>query len=306
MPPQEPKYVSIKPEQESPDHRHPLYLGDWKRSVPYVNKGMAVDNMDEPHFKRKFAILKEHPEIRHLEGPDPWTKYIIFASTFVQLSLSYFVGQVWKPSIIPMILIAYCIGGTITALYGVIIHELSHNLCSPSPFVNRLLALVVNTCIPFPIAASFRRYHLNHHAYMGVENLDPDLPMSWELKLIKGNTFMKMLWIFIYPVMYVVRGTVNFKPLSFWEIINVIYTVIVDALVIKFCGVQGFLYLFLSLWLGYGLHPGAAHFIQEHFTFDDGQETYSYYGSLNKFYLNIGYHNEHHDFMHVSLIYHIE
>jgi sphingolipid delta-4 desaturase len=67
-------------------------------------------------------------------------------------------------------------------------------------------------------------------------------------------------------------------------------------LVYKYFGLQGLGYLFFSLWFGYGLHPAAMHFIQEHYTYKDGQETYSYYGNWNPFFLNIGYHNEHHDF----------
>ena len=87
---------------------------------------------------------------------------------------------------------------------------------------------------------------------------------------------------------------------EFWEYVNLAFTAVSDVLILQFLGVRGFLYLFMSLWFGYGLHPAAGHFIQEHYTFDDGQETYSYYGSLNFFLLNVGYHNEHHDFTRVS------
>ncbi len=38
-----------------------------------------------------------------------------------------------------------------------------------------------------------------------------------------------------------------------------------------------------------------ARWIQEHFTLDSDQETFSYYGPLNYVSLNVGHHNEHHD-----------
>jgi sphingolipid delta-4 desaturase len=44
-----------------------------------------------------------------------------------------------------------------------------------------------------------------------------------------------------------------------------------------------------------GLHPVGARWIQEHYTYDFDQETFSYYGPINRLALNMGYHNEHHD-----------
>ena len=58
-----------------------------------------------------------------------------------------------------------------------------------------------------------------------------------------------------------------------------------------------FAYLTLSLFASIGLHPIGARWIQEHYVVREGQETYSYYGPNNRLALNVGFHNEHHDFM---------
>ncbi|KAI7881717.1 fatty acid desaturase-domain-containing protein [Mucor mucedo] len=283
-----------------PDSRHPLYLGDWKRSIPYEDEDFARDNMDEPHLKRKHTILREHPEVEKLYGTDIRTLYVTLAINVVQLSIAYTFGKVWTPPIYIFALVAYFIGGTLTGMIGVIIHEACHCLVFKTKWMNRYVGLFANISLPVPIAQSFRRYHIEHHTWQGVEGMDPDLPLDWEKSLIRGNALSKFLWIMIYPVMYVVRGAVmqhdrNLTP-SKWEIINVIFTICSDALIVYFCGWRGLVYLLTSLWFGYSLHPGAAHFVQEHYTFDDGQETYSYYGILNFPFMNIGYHNEHHDF----------
>lgn len=298
MPPQvkEPGFTTT---EEGFDNRHPLYNGSWKRSIPYVDEGLATDDMDEPHLKRKHAILEKHPEIEKLYGTDFRTCYIILGATLFQMYSAYLFGKVLADWNWSMVVCAYFIGGSVTSLLGCLIHECAHNLVSENPLTNRILAVIVNTGIPFPISASFRRYHLIHHAYQGVDDKDPDLPMEWEYRFIKGNSLMKLTWVFCYAGLYVIRGIAMFKPLSFWEYVNIVYIVFVDAAVYYLFGPRALLYLVLSLWLGYGLHPGAAHFIQEHYTFADGQETYSYYGSLNKPFINIGYHTEHHDFMQV-------
>src|ERR1051325_232896 len=193
-------------EEGNLDYRNPLYIGAWKKSVPYIDEDIAMDNLDEPHMKRKVSILKKYPEIENLYGYDISTVFIVTFSAAMQVVAAYVFGRIltdWN-----LLLSIYCffIGASFTQLYGVIIHEATHNLAAPTTFQNRLVGLLANVAIPFPIAMSFRRYHLEHHTFQGVVGFDPDLPLDWEKRLIRGNSFLKLLWISIYPVMYVVRG----------------------------------------------------------------------------------------------------
>ena len=48
------------------DYRFPLYIGDWKRSIPYQDAEPTIDDLDEPHIKRKVEILARHPDIKNL------------------------------------------------------------------------------------------------------------------------------------------------------------------------------------------------------------------------------------------------
>ncbi len=66
-------------------------------------------------------------------------------------------------------------------------------------------------------------------------------------------------------------------------------------------GIPSYLYFIYSSFFAGSLHPLAGHFIAEHYLWDGlPQETYSYYGWLNVFAYNVGYHNEHHDFPSVA------
>lgn len=82
------------------------------------------------------------------------------------------------------------------------------------------------------------------------------------------------------------------KPIHLLEIINLIIALTFDGLMFYFFGTKTALYFILSTFLGLSIHPISGHFIAEHYVFNEGYETYSYYGPLNAITYNVGYHNE--------------
>ncbi|OLY79228.1 Sphingolipid delta(4)-desaturase DES1, partial [Smittium mucronatum] len=293
--------VSVKPSEDGVtyDPRFPSFKSYWPRSIAGRDNGPAIDKYDEPHIKRKMAILNKYPEIKNLAGYDINTVYITIAAVSTSVGLGYYFGRVFDGSWVVFFLGAYVLGASVVALYGSILHEITHNLAAPTSFQNRVVGMFANIPLLVPIAMSFRRYHLEHHTFQGVEGFDPDLPLEWETRLVGNNPVKKFLWLMIYGIMYIVRGLAQQKALTKWEIINWCVQIPVDIGLYYLVGGKGLAFMALAVILGYGPHPGAAHFIQEHYTFVDGQETYDYYGSGNKIYMNIGYHNEHHDFHNV-------
>ena len=56
-----------------------------------------------------------------------------------------------------------------------------------------------------------------------------------------------------------------------------------------YVGAKSFFYLLGGSLLTLGFHPLGAHFIADHYLYEKGSETYSYYGWLNMFVFNGGY-----------------
>ncbi|RIB12859.1 fatty acid desaturase-domain-containing protein [Gigaspora rosea] len=280
------------------DYRHPFYIGSWRRNIAYIDEDFVNDNLDEPHMKRRFTILSQYPKIKDLYGYDILTVYIAIVGVIIQVTAAYIFGRWLVNSDLTMLVVSFILGGTMTQIYSIIIHETAHSLVAKSDFQNRIIGLISNIPLPIPIAMSFRRHHLEHHAFQGVEKLDPDLPSELE-KNFGSSTVFKLLWLLFHPIIYPIRNVSMFRNLQLWEYINLIFTLSTNIVLYNYCGYRGLLYLFMSLWFGYSVHPVAARYIQEHYTFDDGQETYSYYGSLNTIFMNIGYHTEHHDFTNI-------
>ncbi|KAK1836027.1 fatty acid desaturase-domain-containing protein [Podospora conica] len=267
---------------------------------------------EEPHRTRRLAIIKAHPEVTKLCGPEPLTKYVVAGVVALQVYIAHFLRDTpfwsWK-----FWALGYIFGATANQNLFLAIHEISHNLAFRSPMANRLFAIFANLPIAVPYSASFRPYHLTHHKSLGVDGLDTDLPTALEvvfLDSILGKAFFCTFQIFFYAL----RPMMVYQiPMTGIHLLNVIVQVAFDyalvALLPGYFSGNSLLYLLLSSFLAGSLHPTAGHFIAEHYVYEKITptardpanqlpipETFSYYGPLNFFTYNVGLHNEHHDF----------
>jgi sphingolipid delta-4 desaturase len=249
----------------------------------------------EPHAARTRQILATHPEIRALIGRNPRTAALIVVTVALQFALAWALRDAsWW-----MILgAAYTVGAVADHALFVMVHECAHNLVFPRTWQNQVAALVANLPQLMPTAISFRRYHLKHHAFQGVHELDADLPSRWEARLIRGWSIGKALWLLGFPLFQVAR-TGRLREIAIidrWIAANWLVQLAVIAMVWWWMGGSAVAYLAVSFSCSIGLHPLGARWVQEHFLLHGQQETSSYYGAGNLVALNVGYHNEHHDF----------
>ncbi len=249
----------------------------------------------EPHKARTKAILKDHPEVRALIGRNPYSFILIIGVVFLQIGIAVFLTQYsWWLSLI----IAYFIGAFANHCLFVLIHEAAHNLIFKNKIANYLAGIIADLPNVIPSSISFRSYHLKHHSFQGHYDLDADIPSKWEAKLIGSNFFGKAFWELFFPLFQALRPP-RLREIKFankWTLVNMVVVFGFDILLVVLFGPLALLYLVFSFFFSIGFHPLGARWIQEHYVIYPPQETYSYYGPLNIPALNVGYHNEHHDF----------
>ena len=240
-------------------------------------------------------FLEKYPEIKKLMVVDHVFKYKVVLLVFLQLVATYLVKDLsWGLTL----LLAYTVAGVANHALLLAIHETSHNAAygHSKPIQNKLFSIFANLPIGVPCAISFKKYHLDHHKYMGNEDIDVDLPSDFEAHLFT-NRFSKFIWVLCQGVFYSFRPLiVRPMPVQPLEALNAIVQVAFDVFILMFLGPKSLVYMIAGSFMGMGLHPVAGHFISEHYMFKNGYETYSYYGPLNLVTFNVGYHNEHHDF----------
>jgi sphingolipid delta-4 desaturase len=231
-----------------------------------------------------------------LIGKNPNTFFAILGLVLFQVVLAWLVSsQAWWVVIVA----AYLLGAFADHALFVMIHECAHKLLFKKPAANRLAGIFANLPQLFPSSVSFERYHIKHHSFQGVHELDADLPNHWEAKLIDNYFIGKTIWLLFYPIFQIFRISrlKEIKPFDGWVALNWAAQILFIVGIWLWLGPKAIVYLLASFFFSVGLHPLGARWIQEHYlTHSKDQETYSYYGVLNTVAFNVGYHNEHHDF----------
>jgi sphingolipid delta-4 desaturase len=110
---------------------------------------------EEPHRSRRQAIIKAHPEVTKLCGPEPLTKWLVLFVVSLQVYCAYVLRNT-HPLSWQFITTAYIIGATANQNLFLAIHEISHNLAFKTGASNRILAVFANLPIGIPYSASFR------------------------------------------------------------------------------------------------------------------------------------------------------
>jgi sphingolipid 4-desaturase/C4-monooxygenase len=274
-------------------------LGRRKATAAAPTLAFLPTDFDRPHPIRRRAILKAHPEVASLIGFDRVTAAITVAVVLGQVVIAAALGHLGMSYWWLSLHVAYGVGAFANHAMFVVIHDAIHNLVLRDRTLNKCVAILADLPNTFPTAMGFRCYHIKHHSHLGDYDFDADLPSRWEGRLVGNRWYGKAIWLFFFAVFQITRLSrlrATVPMWSRWTVFNVLAVVGFDAIILFACGLNGLFYLFASFWFSVGLHPVGARWIQEHFTFDAEQETYDYYGPLNRIALNIGYHNEHHDF----------
>lgn len=278
---------------------------------------------EEPHKTRREVIIAAHPEIKKLFGPHWLSKYICAFTVSVQIAMAIYCARPTTPWW-QFLTIAFVVGGTACHSLTLAIHEMSHNLFFHKASHNIWYSYFANWPLVIPYAVMFKKYHLEHHRYQGVDGVDTDIPTALEGRLVT-TPFRKFLWVFCQVFFYAVRPmAINKKPFEEKDFYGWVVQILFVGTILQISGPWAIFYMLLSFFLGTGIHPCAGHFISEHYTNlasggnhktgmtpikaggeERGEklypdETFTYRGILNYVSYDVGIHVAHHDFPYIS------
>jgi len=250
----------------------------------------------QPHWTRRKEILSAHPEVKALMQPEISTAFWVVSSVAFMTWLAWMISSA---SMLSVFILAYLVGAFVCHAQWVLVHELTHDLVFRSSYLNTFFLLATNLSHIVPSSISFRYHHKMHHAHLNETYADPDVPSPIEDRIFGHSMLGKAMWLSTFALVQSVRTIRAPQPFEWATVLNFVFNGVYGYIVFMYFSPRALLFLFLSSMcsVGFLLHPLGARWIAEHWAVHPLQETYSYYGSINTYAFNIGYHNEHHDFI---------
>ncbi|EFA80864.1 sphingolipid delta 4 desaturase [Heterostelium album PN500] len=261
----------------------------------------------QQHWTRRKLISQKYPEV--LNFPTYHTPTAFWVVALVS-ALMITAKMMENASFLTILLVSYVFGATVSHALWVLIHELTHDLVFKEGTMNSIFLLIADLPHLIPAGVSFRHYHRLHHSFLNETYTDPDVPIPYENSILGHSPLGKAIWFCFYSIVIALRSAFyplkDQSPFGIWMVLNYICNIAFTYLMSQWVGTWGMVYLILSslMSVGFLMHPLGARWIAEHFAVTQSeQETYSTYGIINTLGFNIGYHNEHHDFVRVPWIY---
>jgi sphingolipid delta-4 desaturase len=192
------------------------------------------------------------------------------------------------------------IGAPISHSLYILNLEFANNLCFGHELLDRTSAIFSNFATTVPYAELVRYFDAEHRTFFdSTLYKDPEKPSQLEIQLVQG-VGMKLLYLCVYPCIYsyriLFRHYIVFTRFLLW---NLILQTLFNLYIWYCYGHIFFSYLFLSTYIGMSpWHPCAAHLLFQHQKCElrlKSAKAYSYYGIMNLFTFNIGYHRERHE-----------
>ena len=131
------------------------------------------------------------------------------------------------------------------------------SLIFKNPAANKLAGIFANMPQIFPSSVAFERYHIKHHSFQGVHELDADLPNRWEAKLINNYFFGKVIWLLFYPLFQAFRISrlKEIKPFDGWVALNWAVQIVFVAAFCWLFGPKAIVYLMVSFFFSEACIP---------------------------------------------------
>jgi len=299
-----------------------------QKMVTFVNLRKDAYSLPEQgswHLERKRAILKDHPEVKELFGNNPYTSLLLLIVLPIHFYFSIYFSEFWWPI---YLLAAYTLGSWLAFVLQVIGHEGTHRLVFKNGSLNRLVAIF--SFLPLfwgPFGTLWMYEHMWHHNVVVDKSFRYGKQSNGPIK----KALFTCLFIVLVNIFFAISATRlgikillnlpnkfsgktdSWVPNDFkvppygrfpqavngWTAFNILCCFIYNTILLTCFGWYPFLYQFIASMSMNGLHPLGMRQVQEHYFLVKGQPTNSVYTSWHTIFLNIGHHNEHHDFANI-------